>query len=473
VGGALGLTLFWWIWKLVVWLAGGFDFGLGPDLGTVVFTTIVALCTGIVFGLSPALQATRLDVASALKSEAGGTARTRLQRMFIVAQIALTQPLLFGISIVDRVVMSEVDAVYAHDDALASRIIRVQFGLNGGSGSVESKRARIARLMERVATVPGVEAVVPEMAGVDPGVRSVRVQPNDRGTGSRAEETVRARINATPPGYFAMHDIRVLRGRELLPSDTMRRDMAVVIDASMARAFWGVADPIGRRLEVTTKRDEPARTAVVVGVVADTTRAARRELPFVYTADSAQWSRNTFLVRTRGPAKSMLSDVRRLILTTVPDVPIYPNGLATLEQLATMRHRDVLQISAGAAGGGALALLLASIGLYGVVALAVRQRQREIGIRVALGAHPRQVVTMFFTSGLRLSVLGIVLGLPLSVGALYALVTSVAGELSDNVWLVGLSLGVAAVVVAVASLATWIPARRAATVDPLVAIRVE
>ena len=130
-------------------------------------------------------------------------------------------------------------------------------------------------------------------------------------------------------------------------------------------------------------------------------------------------------------------------------------------------------ISSTAAGGGLLALLLASIGLYGVIALAVRQRHREIGIRVALGARPQQVIAMFFASGLRLSVVGIALGLPLSIAAVQLLMSNIAVRYLDTRWLVGGGVVIAALVVAVASLATWIPARRAAGVDPLLAIRVE
>jgi ABC-type antimicrobial peptide transport system permease subunit len=133
----------------------------------------------------------------------------------------------------------------------------------------------------------------------------------------------------------------------------------------------------------------------------------------------------------------------------------------------------VMVISSTAAGGGLLALLLASIGLYGVIALAVRQQQREIGIRVALGARPQQVIAMFFGVGLRLSVLGIALGLPLSVAAVHLLMSNIAARYLDTRWLAGGGLVVATLVVAVASLATWLPARRAASVDPLIAIRAD
>jgi predicted permease len=474
-GGALGLGLYWSIIRVITWLWLSGDIGIEPDLGTVAYTTAVALGTGIVFGLSPALHATRLDVSSALKSMGGGTARSRLQRTFIVAQIVLTQPLLVGIALIVWVVMSE-NGGNSPDDALAARIIKVEFGMEGGgAGTRQAKAARIADLMTRVAALPGVEAVVPQASAFD--IADFRVHPADRGTGSRAEEIVSARVEGAPPGYFAFQNIPVLRGRELVASDTAARDTPVVIDAGFARGFWGLADPIGKRLQVTSRRSkQDARTAVVVGVF-DTAQVPLRGAGLVYTAAGAEWRKDTYLVRTRGAGAALVPAVRRLARTSIPDIPIYQNGIATLEQLSRIARREVLQISSGAAAGGLAALLLASIGLYGVVALAVRQRHREIGVRIALGARPAQVIGMFFTSGVRLSVVGLVLGLPLSLVALHTVAASVAGGVSvgarlPNV-LVMAGVAIAGVVIAVASIASWIPARRAARVDPLVAIRVE
>lgn len=191
----------------------------------------------------------------------------------------------------------------------------------------------------------------------------------------------------------------------------------------------------------------------------------------MYTAHGGRWQKDSYLIRTRGSGTAVIPAVRQLVRAAIPDIPVY--RVATLEEVAQRDRHDMMLATASAAGGGLLALLLASIGLYGVVALAVRQRHREIGIRVAPGARPGQVIAMFFMSGVRLSVVGIVLGLPLSVIALYVLVSSVAGVQSDNVMIAGAAMVVAAAVVAVASLATWVPARRAASVDPLVAIRVD
>jgi ABC-type antimicrobial peptide transport system permease subunit len=155
----------------------------------------------------------------------------------------------------------------------------------------------------------------------------------------------------------------------------------------------------------------------------------------------------------------------------IPDIQLYGSGLATLEQLERDARKEVLQVSGLATGAGVLALLLASIGLYGLVSLGVRQRHREIGIRVALGARPRTVIGLFFLTGVRLGLFGVVLGLPLSVLALQYIASQFSNNFSFNMPVVGAAIAVT--VVAVASLASWLPARRAAGVDPLVAIRTE
>jgi putative ABC transport system permease protein len=471
-GGALGLTIYWWVLRLISWLGvgggGSSTMAIAPDLGTVAFTAFIALGTGVVFGLSPALHATRLDVSTALRATGGGaSSRSRLQRGFIVAQIVLTQPLLVGIGMVIGIVTSNIGA--GGDTPLSQRIVRVQFGTYGGAGSREQKLTRIAELMGRIAALPGVEQVVPQAAGLDVG--NWRVHAADRGVGPRAEETVRANLEGAAPGYFTFQNIRMLRGREFVAADTMGSEMAVVVENDFARGFWGAADPIGKRLEMTSPQNrQERRTAVVVGVF-DTTGTPLRGPGRVYTANGADWRKDSYLVRTRGPGTAVIPTLTTLARTTIPDIPVNENGIATLEQLDRIERNDVLRVSAAATAGGIVALLLASIGLYGVVALGVRQRHREIGVRVALGARPGQVIAMFFMTGVRLSLVGVVLGLPLSVVALYLIATQFSQQVPLNMPVIGLAIAVA--VVAVAALASWIPARRAAVVDPLVAIRAE
>ena len=464
VGGALGLTLFWWVIRVVEWQIG-ISAELGPDLGTVAFTTIIALGTGIVFGLSPAMHATRADVANALKDAgAGTTTRTRLQRVFIVLQIMLTQPLLVALGLVVAVVIGETDTSRL-DAPIAKYITQVEFG--GDLESRDVRRARIAEIMPRLASLPGVVSVIPHASAFDVG--DFRLPARDRGAGTRDEMVVRAPIEGAPPGYFAFQNIPMLRGRDIEPADTASRELALIVDSEFARDFWGSADPIGRRLDISSRNGATdPRTAIVVGVF-DAARIPLRGEARVYTATGSRWRREAILVRTREPGAASALAIRKVLRASMPDIRV--DRLATIEQIARQERNDVLSIAAMASSGGLLALLLASIGLYGVVALAVHQRNREIGIRVALGARPRQVTGMFLTSGVKLSALGVLLGLPLSVAALYAITSSFAQDAPASTPLVG--VGIAVIVMGVALVATWLPARRAAGVDPLVAMRVE
>jgi predicted permease len=464
VGGVLGLTLFWWVIRIVEWQIG-ISAELGPDFGTVAFTTIIALGTGVVFGLSPALHATRADVASALKDAgAGTTTRTRLQRVFIVLQIMLTQPLLVALGLVVAVVIGETD-MSRLEAPLAKNITQVEFG--GDAASRNIRRAKIAEVIPLIANLPGVIGVMQQAAAFDVG--DFRVQPSDRGSGTRAEMIVRAHIEGAPPGYFTFQNIPMLRGRDIEAVDTASRALSLVIDSNFARDFWGGADPIGRRLDITSRNGatEP-RTAIVVGVF-DAGRIPVRGEGRVYTATGSRWWREAILIRTREPGSTSAPAIRRLLRASMPDLRV--DRLATIEQIARQERSDVLSVAAMASSGGLLALLLASIGLYGVVALAVHQRNREIGIRVALGARPGQVTGMFLAGGVKLGALGVLLGLPFSVAALYAITSSFAQDAPASTPLVGVAIAV--VVMGVALMATWLPARRAAGVDPLVAMRIE
>ena len=467
-GGALGLTLYWWVVKLALWYLGDADIAVGPDLGTAAFTAFIALGTGLVFGLSPALHATRLDVSSALKSAGGGSSsRSRLQRGFIVAQIVLTQPLLVGLAMLIGMVVSE--ATGGVQSSLEERVVRVQFGLAGGAGSMDERTGRVADVMERVAALPGVEQVIPQASTLDVG--DWRVHSADGGSGPRAQDAVRASLDGAAPGYFAFQNIPMVRGRDLVAADTNAREMAVVIESNLARGFWGSDDPIGKRLEMTSRLHHDAHWAGVVVGVFDTTGTPLRGTGRVYTASRAGWRKDAYLVKTRGPGAAVIPAIRQLSRTEVPEIPLSGDGIATLVELDRIERKGVMQLGAAVTAGGLATLLLASIGLYGIVALAVRQRHREIGVRVALGALPRQVIGMFFLSGVRLSLLGMVLGLPLSGVALYFIAGKYPLAIPLNLPIV--AAGIAVAVVVVAALASWIPARRAAIVDPLVAIRAE
>jgi ABC-type antimicrobial peptide transport system permease subunit len=188
----------------------------------------------------------------------------------------------------------------------------------------------------------------------------------------------------------------------------------------------------------------------------------------VYTADGAHWRGDALLVRTRAPAQPLVPALRRLVRAEAPELPV--GSLGTLADLDREAQREVMRIAGGAAAVGVLALGLASIGLYALVALTVGQRTREIGVRLALGGSPRRVAGTFFASGLRLALVALLVGLPVSVLALKVVLSRV---IAPAVSLPAVGGGIALAVLAVAAAATWLPARRAASLDPLRALRTE
>jgi len=190
----------------------------------------------------------------------------------------------------------------------------------------------------------------------------------------------------------------------------------------------------------------------------------------VFTAHGKQWRHDAILVRTGGPAAAALQGLQRFLRAAAPSLPM--TSMLTLQQMDDRAYAQTVREVAMAVAGGALALLLASLGLYGVVALAVRQRTREIGIRIAVGAEPMRVARMFLASGVRASLIALALGLPLSIAGLEIGISQGLMVAPDvNPYLVGAVIAV--LLLAVASTATWLPARRAALVDPARTLRVE
>jgi len=194
----------------------------------------------------------------------------------------------------------------------------------------------------------------------------------------------------------------------------------------------------------------------------------------VFAIDTTPWRDVSYLVRATGPARPLIGTIRDHLRKTIPDMAVV--GIETLQDTFASQDREVMQVGMGAGTAGALVLLLASVGLYGVIALSVTQRRREIGIRIALGARPVEVVALLFRQGVKLGVLGLVIGLPLSLVALTMLAHGITRTGENGVMPIGMIVigsMIALVVIAVAMVATWIPARRAAIVDPMLALRTD
>lgn len=458
-GGALGLILFGWVCELIG--ASVVDIDIAPDWATAVFTFVSAIVTTMLCGLSPALHATRSGVSEVIKSDGpGATQRSRLQRTFVVAQLALTQPLLVGVAMM--MLLSLRGLGPKPGDAVADRVVLLMFRSPLQLGGSVKQVPDVANVMRRLAAFPGVTAVIPGTAPVGP------MSLASDGPGEAAGHVIRARAQQVPPAYFRTLDVAVLQGREFEPADTLAGSRKrVLIGSVAARRLFGAANPVGRRLHELSRDGARVDELEIVGVVDyNVANAGNENEPVRVYLPLAAGRSSEVLIRMAGRAEPLVPSLRSLIRSEAPLLPI--GELRTLEQIDREARANVMKEAALVASGGLVALLLASIGLYAVVSIAVGQRRREIGVRVAIGASPREVVGIFMRGGLRLCAFGLVMGLPLSAAAVQILRAELAAPRA-NMPLV--ALVIAAAVVAVAALATWLPARKAAGVDPLVALR--
>ncbi|MBC7895801.1 MAG: ABC transporter permease, partial [Cytophagaceae bacterium] len=428
-----------------------------PVLG---FAFGFAILVGVVFGISPSLHATRIGVSDVLKDS--GTAlstRSRLQSGLVVAQIALAQPLLLMLGTLIMDMRSELARRPA--PLSGDRIVELRFR-GSPRGGEASREDALRQLAERLGSLPGVVGAVPQQ---DFAMNAdVAVHPSDRLGDRGQQERLRIRLQPAPSGYFELLEIPLVRGRGFTQADE-RDASSLVIGREFARELWGSADPIGRRFVPVDSRG--GRGLVVVGVVDDQlaglgTRERRVFAPMVRTTTQ-------LLVRTEGPADALTATLRAFVASTAPGVSL--TSVRTVAAVAASERSTLSRVVAGASTTGLIALLIGAIGLYAVVAFAVGQRTREIGIRTALGADRGQVVRMFVLRGLRLAALGLGIGLGLSIVAL-RVGAAVRGEtLPPGTSLLGAVI--MCLVIGVALVATWLPARRAAAVDPLSSLRTE
>ena len=471
-GGLLGLLFAWWI---LVYVRSDTGMNTTPDAGTFAFTLLFAVATGVLFGLSPALHATRGQLANALRdSKSGGAGRTRLQRMFVGAQIMLSQPLLVLLG----VMISLVIYVYEpHAPAIGGHVIKVEFHPLQRTGGPGQKREAVDSLVPRIAERSGVRAAVHEARPFE--ARHVRPVDGDASVVGADSVLTFVQLVGAPPGWFALVDIPILFGRDVSWRDTASAERAVVIGSDLAHRLWGDANPIGRRLASPARADQDSITLTVVGVYDAAHRLTDAawegehgySTPHLITAHGKRWRADEVLVRTHGPAEPFVPALQRYVREQAPSLAV--TGMRTLAQIDAEEYAASLKVSAMYATAGAVALLLASLGLYGVVSLAVQQRTREIGIRIAVGGRPQAVARMFLASGVKVGAIGLMLGLPLSMAGVK--LAKLQGAIEDAP---GINVGVIGGVIAllllgVAAAATWLPARRAAQVDPAATLRVD
>lgn len=444
------------------------------DWRVAVATAAVALATGMLFGISPALHATRVPLHDALRHSAAAVTggRSRLQRGLVVTQVALTQPLLVGVGVLVATALGDLGGRARPE--VAEAIAEVELDTWAGRTTLAEQAARIDAVVTRVRGLPGVIAAMPMQAGTVEA--PLMVHPGDRLDGISPATIMAGRLEAAPTGYFEAFGIPIVMGRDFERAETMSPShefgppdhRVVIIGSDLARRLWGAADPIGRRLALAIGGQAAATGMTVVGVVeaaaAGPSEVNGRVRVFVPYASV----HSGVVVHTDGPALPLLSALRAAVVAAAPQLPVV--RAETLAQREAEERRRLMRTSAAVAGGGLLALLLSAMGLYAVVAFSVAQRTREIGIRTAIGAPRGHLVRTFVAQGLALTVLGLVVGLPLSLLVLRVIGRALQWPLASSP-LVG--IGIAGVVLAVAAAAVWIPSRRASRVDPIVALRAE
>jgi predicted permease len=474
IGGAAGLALAAVIVRVVSALRPPIDFPLWIDMPIDVrvfgFSLLVSVATGVAFGLVPALQATKPQLVPALKeaTSQAGAGRSLMRRGLVVAQVALSLVMLIAAGLVIRT-LQHLQTMSPGFDPRDALMLSVDPGLQGYDRPRTDQFAR--QLAERVRALPGVKSA----ALTD----FVPLSLNYNGTGiyvegappARGVEVPEAMDGSVGPGYFETMRIPVLQGRTLEERDTADSPEVAVVNETFVHKFYPGSDAAGAIGKRFSYRSAEGPWVEIVGVVGDGKYFSISEdpRPFAYFALAQGNSTTlTLLVRTSGDPESMAGPVREEVRRLDATMPVY--GVKSLSRHMALSLFPA-RVAASLLGAfGLLALTLAAIGVYGVMAYSVAQRTREIGIRMALGARPADVLRMVVRQGLQMSAVGLVAGLVGALAVTQLMSSLLYGVTSTDVpTYVLISLLLAAVVL----LASSVPALRAARVDPIRALRYE
>jgi predicted permease len=451
------------------------------DWVVLAFALLISIVTGLVFGLAPALRSAKGALSSAIREGGRGsgysTKTGRLRDVLIVSELAFAVILMVGAGLLLRTLR---DLLQENPGFNPTQVVTANMQLpNPNETEMDPyldipRRATFDReLLRRMKAIPGVE-----LAAITSALPTTNINPN--AVGGVANEglviedrpveslqDLRAERIRISPDYFKVLQSTLLRGRSFTEADEDGKPLVAIIDESTAHKFWPTQDPLGRRMRF--RRDPTKPWTTVVGIVKDIKSDGLDidGVPHIYVSTYQDSSKNLGLVlRTSLPAALLEPKIRREIQSIDPDVPIF--NVASMNDVldrSLASHRFSADLVGGFAG---LAVLLASIGIYGLLAYMVGQRSREIGIRMALGAQRDDILRMFLRKGVALAGVGIVAGLVVSASTASLMASLLYGVRPHDP---AVFLIVPLLLFAAAVLASYLPARRATKVDPMIALR--
>jgi predicted permease len=472
VSGVLGLfAAIWGTRVLLATVSASIPIAIDttPDARVLAFTAVLTLAALVMFGLLPAFRATRLDLATSLRSHgrnvmgAARAGRIPLGRTLVVAQIALSMLLLLGggllVRSMQQLLHSDIGVDRDHDVAVRVRTARSRYA---GASLGQFRRD----LAESVSRVPGVDAVAFADHGLFSGGAS-GYHVDVSGFIPQADSEREVSLDRVGPNFFHAIGARLIRGRDIEPRDLVTRPAAVVINETMAKRYFGARDPLG----ATVTMDSVAHT--IVGVVrdfesSDVRAKPHREMYVVFNdPNSGETGQAKLAVHVRGDPAQFVGPIRRAIADVDPSLPTLVDPVKELVRGTV--SEDVLLVAV-TMFFCIVTLVLAALGLYGITAYSTSQRTSEFGLRAALGAEPGSVTRMVLGEAVRVAALGVAIGVPAGLAATRLIRSQLFGVGAIDLPSLGLAIAVLAVTVVAAS---YVPARRAAKVGPLAALRLE